>query len=219
MKHFKRFSALLLVLVLALSLAACGKNEAEALYGTWTVHLDMSDTMNDTLSETGLDADIMEGLSDLKLEFLVHLSFDEEGYTMSLDQEATEKALEDYFVGLQDLMVEYLYQTFENEGLSKEDADELFLDSYHMGVEDFVSSLFDEIRGSVDLTAEVEDEAGLYAVEDGKIWFGSTEEELNSKAVSVEYQMDGDTLTMDHPQGNALSLDAVKDLLPLVFER
>lgn len=84
MKKLKKISALLLVFVLVLAFAACGKSDMSAV-GTWSVKMDLSAAMKEELGSEFSDF-------DAPFSFTVYLDFNEDGsYKMYVDEKRPKK--------------------------------------------------------------------------------------------------------------------------------
>lgn len=194
--------------------------EDRALEGLWHGELDAAGLVEESLSLSGLDASMLPGLEKLSLSFYIDLELRDGEYRLSLNEEATRKALEAYLEGFRGSFIEFLYRAGEMENQTREETDAEMKDSYGMTVEEFVDSLFSQNMDSLDLDEAVEDLQGRWMAENGRIYFGGDETELLRRKISVEYCLEGDQLTISHPLGNALDLDSFGDAeISLVFRR
>ena len=222
MKQMKRISALLLVLVLALSMTACGEKKVRGLEGTWHTELPMTDTVNEAIAGMGVDTSELRGFDRLELNFCIDLELRDGRYTLSMNKRDTQKSFDEYFSGIKEIMTDYAYDMGKSQGLSREETDDLFLEAYGMDVEGFVGSAFDEAAESMENSTAVEDENGVYAATKDKIYFGRSEKDLKKKDACVEYTLKGHELSLNSVEGNALDLESLLDLgfeFPMVFTK
>lgn len=195
--------------------------EDRALEGLWHGELDAGKIMEETLSLSGLDAAMLPGLEKLSLPLCIDLEFRDGAYCLSLDEEAAQKALDQYLESLKGIFTEFLYTAGELENRTREETDAEMKDSYGMGVEEFADSLFRRNSDFMELDA-VKDLRGSYMTENGRIYFGSDRTELLDRKISVDYRLDGEELTIRNPRGNALELDCFDEPgagFSLVFHR
>ena len=91
----KRVITVLLAVLLALSLAACGSRvETKKLAGTWTCTIDVTDRMN-AAAEQALGLSAADGTAQMPLQLV--LTVTEDGaYTLRYDSDAARTALDAY---------------------------------------------------------------------------------------------------------------------------
>lgn len=95
----KRVITVLLAVLLALSLAACGSRvETKKLAGTWTCTIDVTDRMN-AAAEQALGLSAADGAAKMPLQLV--LTVTEDGaYTLRYDSDAARTALDAYAAAL-----------------------------------------------------------------------------------------------------------------------
>ena len=222
MKTFKRISALLLALILALGMTACGPKEIKGLEGTWHTVLPVTDAVNKGITGMGVDISEIEGFDELEISFSIDLELRDGEYTLSLNEKDTQKSLDAYIASVKKILTEYLYQTGADQGLSREEMDAALIESAGMGAEEYVSSIMDQAAGAIDLGSLVKDGTGFYAADEDRIYFGGSQKTLKEKEIYVEYTLKHRELSLDKAHGNALDLDSLKTMdveLPLVFTK
>ena len=220
MKIFRRISALMLALLLALGLCACGEEKEPTLEGRWKTSLNIGDALTAfVLENINMETKSTEKLKNTKLELYVNLELNDGKYTLSLDKEASQKSMDAYFEVVRKVGVNYVYMLGADQGLFIEDVDALVMDTYHMDVPSYVDKMFEENLGSIDFLSFMKDETGLYKEEGGKLYFGKDSKELESREKSMDFRLDGDSLILDKPQGIMLSEDVPGIKLPMVWSR
>ena len=133
----KKLTALLLTLVLALSLTACGSNESKQLVGTWQCTVDITSQM-DTEIGGALDA---EYASETPMQMFLTAVFNDDGtFTMGVDTDATAASFTAYIQALKPVIVELTYQEAEKQGMTREEYDKA-LDGSGLTVEGLVDSV------------------------------------------------------------------------------
>ena len=118
----KRVITVLLAVLLALSLAACGSRvETKKLAGTWTCTIDVTDRMNAAV-EQALGLSAADGAAKMPLQLV--LTVTEDGaYTLRYDSDAVRTALDAYAAALHPAAVESVYAAAEEQGFSREEYD------------------------------------------------------------------------------------------------
>lgn len=223
----KKITALVLAMVLALSLVACGgeKDDTKSLVGTWQYAMDMTEMMNEEISES-------LQMSEMTPEgtFAVYMTFavSEDGaYAMDIDMDATGAALNDYMQSLVPVLVESTYAAAEEAGMTREEFDASLSEAMGTTTEEYVaavlgafdmSSLLSSLLGSEDTSVD----AGYCKAEDGKLYLADTAEALGT-AGSVSYTLSGNTMTWNDEDGTiSAGLSAEEQELlqfPMVWTR
>lgn len=199
----KKMAAWLLVLVMALSLTACGsKEQTKELVGTWHCHIDVSEELNGAMAES-LETD---GLTvDSEVPMCIDLTVAEDGsYTMALDYTATGDAMKDYFKALTPQLVEIMYAQAEVEGMTREQYDTA-MEQMGMSAEEYITAIFDAFDvGSLMESMLGTDggtiDSGFCRAVDGQLYLADTAEELEA-AGYIAYTLEGDTLTWTDEDG------------------
>lgn len=190
----KKFMTMVLAMVMALSLAACGsKDETKKLTGTWQYRVDMSDMMNQQMAES-----LELGDTQLDGTFGIYLSLtvaEDGAYTMVLDTEATGDEMSAYLQTLTPVVVDSMYAAAEAEGMSREEFDAA-LTEMGMTAEEYVGAIFSafdmgSLMSSMIGTEDSGIDAGYCKAEDGKLYLADTAEGL-AEAGYVNYTFNGD---------------------------
>lgn len=187
MKYLKKVAAILLVVCMVFSLAACG-GDAKKLVGSWKAEIEFGDIMDKALKEVpeGVDAD---ALAEIKITIEMTLDDDGEG-KVSIDKKALAK-------DMQEVMVDLMKKQFEaamiaQTGLTKAQIeaqsgmtmDQLLEQSLGTTVEKKVQELVDE---QMEDNEELLDRSFDYEIEDGKLVIDDEEH---------DYELDEDELTL-----------------------
>ena len=202
MKTFKK--ALVLLLVAALSMALfCGCESTEdkmaALSGTWTM------VMPDTAEQAQILLDSIElypeeiALIDLNsLEQVRSVTFDMSGnYSFGYDVDGTMECVRDFYLRAFDAMYEgratlsaSYEQDFEN--MTREEFNQFYAELYAAADYDTLIDLFVDNAYDTDALAQPY-ETGTYTIKGSILLCTITGE---SKAESLPYEIEGDTLTL-----------------------
>ena len=187
----KKLTALLLTLVLALSLTACGSNESKQLVGTWQCTVDITSQM-DTEIGGALDA---EYASETPMQMFLTAVFNDDGtFTMGVDTDATAASFTAYIQALKPVIVELTYQEAEKQGMTREEYDKA-LDGSGLTVEglvDSVLSAFDVSALLGDIGSDIT--AGSYKAEKGRLYLSENGSGFKAEE-SVGYALSGGTMT------------------------
>ena len=174
------------------------KASASSIDGTWYYKFDASEMLGEEL-----------GIDDISFVMDVYFSFDEDDATMEMYID------EDSFASqMEDIMVDYMYDQFEQMGLSKSDADAACEEEYGDDVKGYVKSMLPE------LLAEAGDEfsmSGYYKTEGDKLFFAEDEDDFDEDDY-ILFELKGKKLTLDDPEGS----DTIPDTeipLPLTLEK
>lgn len=186
MKKQKKISALLLVLFMILSFAACGKSDANAV-GTWTMKMDLSVALKEEMGSEFADF-------NTPFLFTLNLTLNKDGsYKMYIDEKATEKDSETYIAALADFFTEYLYSAKEAEGFDRATAQAAIEEQFGMPVYDYE---LQAVRESIDITelADSMAQEGVYEVKNGRFYMGL--DKINKKIYDL-ITIDGDKMTLN----------------------
>lgn len=186
MKRTKRFLALVMVMLLALSLCGCG-NTAKKLYGTWETSFDLSGIIEEEMG------DEFEGFHE-EFEITLLLEFNEDGtFKMYADEEKMSDTLDTYLESLSSFGADMIYEQLEETGMTRDQVDEYIEEQFGMSVQEY---MLDELHNSIevgDLAAEVETE-GVYEAKGKKLYMDEYEVAPNAYDI---FSVEDDTLTID----------------------
>ena len=187
----KKISALVLALVLVLSLfAGCSKN---ALVGTWEGKADISEVMAAAMTQV-----LGEGVEFTPDAVYLHatITMNKDGtYSLEFDEDETTQSVLAMIDGMQDTLVEAVYQALEAQGVTREQADIAIMENSGLSIAEYVESEIESMKDSLDLDLASSNASGKYETKDGSLTLRSEEgDEI------LQYTLKGDSLT--------LSLDA-----------
>lgn len=157
------------------------------LFGSWSAEM-----VIDGEKELGLE------IPGESLDYTAYLTytFQNDG---TLIIEATFEE-ESYFHAVELFTIELMYATFEEQGLSRDEADAAMIDTYGMNTADYVKATVAEMDVD-DYAQRVE---MVYYVSDGKIYAA---EDWDDEMVADAYTLEGDKLTMtDNSTGDLLEM-------------
>lgn len=142
----KRILALLLTLMMALSLTACGGDNNADLVGTWKWTCDITEEFQKGVNEgAGMDVPV-----EAKVEMTFVLVFNEDGtFTLSVDKDALSASVQGYIDAMVPVTVDLVYQQLEDQGMSRADIDEA-MKAQGITVEEYVKQLQCAGRGPAD---------------------------------------------------------------------
>ncbi len=222
----KKFLALALAVVMLLCFAGCAKDrvapvavsDAEKIVGSWTCEVDLTEYMNANMGDIGLEGFEMDAVP---LYIYLNFDFDKDGTcALYLDEDKTIDSMTKYIDALMDSLVEYMYDMMEDEGMSREEVDQLFGMSLS---EYFDQQMAEQLTPEIlaESFEDVENAEGFYKLDNGKLYVADTEEELKETEDYVTYSFDGNTLKLDAGSDEDVFED-FEELgieLPLVFEK
>jgi len=218
----KKTVSMLLIVTLLLSMSAMlsGCGDEKKILGTWTADVDYADAFNLGIrSADGMD-EIAKYFEAEEFIVTTTLIFRDDGsYTMTISEEAAEKAIESIEYIMYDGFESILKEQFKQLGLP------ISLDKY---LESMTHSIWDMVAEA--LTEDVKDElidemvnphTGNYKVADGKIYMTEDVTDAISEEFYDTYELDGDTLTLLECfcQIDEDQKEVQKALYPMVFTR
>lgn len=209
MKKMRKILSLVMIMVLALSLAGCGSNTEKQLYGTWAATFDLSGMIED---ELGSDFDGFHEDFDITLM----LDFNEDGtFRMYADEEALRDTFNTYLESLASFGTNVMYEQLEGNGYTRDEVDSMVEEQYGMGVEEYMLS---QLQSSVDIDELIGDmeTTGVYKAKGNKLYM---DEVAVSSNMYDLFTVEGDTLTID-AAGEVDSEEIIEGFdYPYVFDR
>ena len=192
----KKITALLLALVMALSLAACGsKDDSKQLVGTWQCALDLTEKMDEEMA-ANLGT---EYTSEVPVSLYLTTVFNEDGtFSMSPDLDATTESLNAYIQALKPALVELLYKEAEDRGMTRDEFDSAL-------------ALFDVSTLLSDVESELD--SGKYKLEDGRLYLAETDGSF-TQADSIGCTVSGSTMQWTDDQGALADLETELGVSP-----
>lgn len=208
----KLISLVLVAAMLCCVLAGCGNKEVEALIGTWEAEVDMTELM-----ASEMDAEMMEFVTLEDVVFTMVLQFNSDGtYSMTLDEESVETALNNVMQSVKDGVVAMLENQIAEMGLEMT-VEEMLAAS---GMD--LDALMAELEAEIDLSSLIEetiDEAsdeGKFDAKDGKLFLSAGLDYLPDPECYEVYTLEGNVLTLIENVGDESDIAAV---YPMVFNK
>lgn len=175
----KKVFALLLALVMMFALAGC---KEESVVGTWKADIDITDALETSLVDTLVDSlgveipESEETLSPVTMRLYMKLNEDNT-YVVTIDGEHLLNGMDVMLHEIVDIyLVEAMYITGEQSGVSREDLDTSFESKYGMSIKDYLVSSIEkmDLLSELDIS-ELQDITGKYKLEGGKLYFDDDE--------------------------------------------
>ena len=242
MNRMKKLLALLLVLALGLSLAACGGAKSD-IVGTWRGKVDMTEyiiskgdaDIGAVLSDQGVDMPL-DSIGNYLPEFapVCTYVFREDGtYTFTMDEASMQLVLEAYQAGVEAYFryfyAQVLCQTLVELGMAEQvngveeleailgvSLDEAISEMVGMELRDFIGQIVDEELGTAQEMAGKINREGKYKAKDGKLWMSSGLEYDVDPELYDLYSISGSTLTIE---AGTVSQGEVALVYPLVLQK
>lgn len=192
MKKVSKLVAMLMVLVMTLSLTACGGNAGKDLIGTWSMSCDLSDMMAEQMGSE---------FADFDSSFVITLkfAFNEDGTCkVYVDEEELGGTLDTWMNDLIAYAVDMTYDMFEEQGIDRETADGMIQEQYGTTMEEVLRQQMEGSIDASDLAASVEVN-GVYEVKGNKLYM-SEGSEINKNEYDL-FKISGDTLTLELADG------------------
>lgn len=243
MNRMKKLLALLLVLALGLSLAACGGAKSD-ITGTWQGRIDMTEyivskgaaDIGAVLSDQGVDMPL-DSIGNYLPEFapVCTYVFREDGtYTFTMDEASMQLVLEGYQAGVEAYFryfyAQVLCQTLVELGMADQvngveeleailgvSLDEAISEMVGMELRDFIGQIVEEELGTAQEMAGKINSEGKYKTKDGKLWMSSgLEYDVDPESYDY-YSIAGNILTIE--EGSPSEGEASTVIYPLVLEK
>ncbi|MGN0982044.1 MAG: hypothetical protein ACI4O0_04035 [Candidatus Limivicinus sp.] len=242
MSRMKKLLALLLVLALGLSLAACGSAKSDII-GTWQGRVDMTEYIVSKLDRayeeafaSGDDGMELVSIRDYLGNFdpVYTYVFNEDGsYALTVDEASLHDQIEEFKTGLEAysryIFAELLSMTLVELGMAEQvngmeeleaimgvSLDEAISEIVGMELRDFIGQIVDEELGTAQKMAGKINVEGKYKAKDGKLWLSSgLEYDVNPELYDL-YSVSGSTLTIE---AGTVSQGEVALAFPLVLEK
>lgn len=213
MKTCKRMLGLALVLVMVLSLCACGAKPEKALMGTWRYEMDFANMFESMIPE-----ELSGMLPEQSLKLSMVLTFREDmTCEIGLDREASKASMNAFLDAMIEAAVEMVYLEGEAQGIDRETFNALIRETYGMDMLTYCQQMMEESVNVDALLDEVKQETGKWAVADGKLFTTDTDAAFD-KSTYILYTVEGDTLTFTEDVGDSMGLSElgeIKDVMAL----
>lgn len=215
MKKTKKILSLILLVVLAMSLVGCGKKDtSDQLIGTWALTFNYAPLIEeDLVSLDSMYLDFHE-----KFDITTKLTFNADGtFSWVVDEEALSATWDTYVKSLAQFDADYVYDQYEAEGYTTQDAEDYFQEQYGMSVydavyEDWLNNFYtlEDISGGFSIS-------GVYEARGDEVHMD--EREVQDNVFDV-FTVVGDTLTLNPPPGAEDESSGIEGFdYPYVFTR
>lgn len=195
MKPAKQIATLLLVLVLALTLVACGSQKEEKLLGTWQTELDFTKAVEKGLTGEGaMDSSMLPTDTKIVATLTVTLEKDQ---TCNIAIAVDKDSFSEYILSLSDALVEMLYKAGDDAGISREDFETAFESQYGMDVKGYVDHMLEDYDTDALLSDANFNEDGYWKVENGKLRISEDKDFSGDDIDEITYHFDGEKLIFD----------------------
>jgi len=175
------------------SLVGCGKSDTgKALYGTWSMDVDLSQELNRQMGDdfAGFDG---------KLVITMKFDFNEDGsFKMYVDSDALKESFATWLDSFATFSLDVMYAQFEDMGLSREEADELVQSQYNCTMEEYIRDTMESSVNVDAMAAEMKME-GIWEAKGDKLYM-SEDDEIDVNRFDI-FSVSGDTLTLNLPEG------------------
>lgn len=187
----KRFIAVLLTLMMALSLTACSGDDNAKVAGTWKWNCDVTESFQEGVNQGAG----MELSTDATVEIVFVLNLNEDGtYTLEVDRDALKASLQAYVDSLTPVAVEMIYQQLEDQGMNRADIDEA-MEAEGVTVEGYMKQMLDAMIDVDQLTEGLaeESDSGYFRAAKGKLYLSDKADTFSDDSCA-EYTLSGSTM-------------------------
>lgn len=192
MKKISKVTVVMLVLAMVLSLCGCGGNATKKLYGTWSLNMDMGETISSEMGEEFAD---FESTLDVKLLF----TFNEDGtFEMKVDKDSFVESFNGWLDDFIAYSVDMTYAQFADMGVEKADADAMIEEQFGGTMEDYLREMMEAQLDAEALAGEMSTD-GIWEVKGDKLYM-SEEDEIDEDDFDT-FSISGDKLTINAPEG------------------
>ena len=193
MKRISKIVTMLLACIMLFSLVGCGKSDTgKALYGTWSMDVDLSHELNRQMGDefAGFDG---------KLVITMKFDFNEDGsFKMYVDSDALKESFATWLDSFATFSLDVMYAQFEDIGLSREEADERVQSQYNCTMEEYIRNTMESSVNVDAMAAEMKME-GIWEAKGDKLYM-SEDDEIDVNRFDI-FSVSGDTLTLNLPEG------------------
>lgn len=161
----KRITALFLILILTLSLTACGEKLEDKVIGTWESEIDFSGVLSAGFAQIGLDE---SQLPSEKIIATATITLNKDK-TCTVAMEIDTNSFETYMQSLSGSVVEMLYQAGEQQGMDRETFAAAAEAQFGMPLEEYAESMLSEMNVEEMLADANTSEEGTWKIEEEKI--------------------------------------------------
>lgn len=217
MRKIKLLIAAAVALVLMFSFAGCG-TDADKIVGKWKGSMDMSQQLVDALSTNSEDVKLSDyiDIKDFKIDFTLEFK-DSGSYKIKYDSDSIKTSLENVKPEISTGMKKYLAKIMDDNG-DEETVDEA-MEQMGMDYDTYFDMVFNTDTISSTLGDNLEDEKGIYQIDEGKLYMTSEDKINKKKYKTYEFESD-DKLKLKKAVGEEDDTAALaKKVFPLTLER
>ncbi len=206
----KKIVSFMLALMLVISLVACSSN---SIYGKWKMEADITDTIKGQL-EKSLGTTIE---TDRKFFSYTEMTLNKDGtFSYVIDMEKMEESMHNFVESIAPHLEAYIYNTLEQQGISKENADQIFEAQKGMSIQEYVKKELSATK----LNANATSTTGYYKVDGSKLYFASSKEALEDCEDYYVFEQSGDKLTFTEGHGKySPDASSFPVVMPMEFKR
>lgn len=216
MTKFKRFSAVLLAVILAVLLCAC--SSGNSLAGKWNYNLKFNDIIDSYVknsidsaddSQKAMYEELYKAFDDCDVMLTMEFN-DDKSFKLAIDEESAQSAI----TKIKENMKTAIPNAFKAMGMSDE-IFEQYLKSQNKTVEDLVNQFTDEF--SVDQLTKGVGASGNYELEDNKLFLFTGDTRVDSNYCDVELK--GNEFSITKINGTVEGFNSVESILPMKFTK
>jgi len=216
MTKFKRITAVLLVVIFAVSLCAC--SPGNPLAGKWNYNLKFSDIVDSYVKNSIQSADesqkamyeeLYKAFDDCDVMLTMEFNNDK-SFKLAIDDESAKSAIKK----IKENMKTAIPNAFKAMGMSDE-VFEKYLKSQNKTVEDLVNQFTEEF--SVDQLTKGVGASGNYELEDNKLFLFTGDKRVDANYCEVEIK--GNELSITKVNGTVEGFKSVENILPMKFTK
>ena len=216
MTKLKRITAVLLVVIFAVSLCAC--SPGNPLTGKWNYNLKFSDIVDSYVKNSIQSADesqkamyeeLYKAFDDCDVMLTMEFNNDK-SFKLAIDEDSAQASI----VKIKENMKTAIPNAFKAMGMSDE-VFEKYLKSQNKTVEDLVNQFTEEF--SVDQLTKGVGASGNYELEDNKLFLFSGDERVDANYCDVE--INGSELSITKVNGTVEGFKSVENILPMKFTK
>lgn len=191
MKKVSKVTVVMLVLAMVFSLCGCG-NAAKKLYGTWSMDVDMGETISSDMGEEFAD---FESVLDVKML----MTFNEDGtFEMTVDKDSFIESFNGWLDDFIAYSVDMTYTQFADMGVEKADADAMIEEQFGGTMEEYLREMMESQLDAETMADEMATE-GVWEVKGDKLYTNEGSE-IDENTYDI-FSISGDKLTLNTPEG------------------
>ena len=216
MTKFKRITAVLLVVIFAVSLCAC--SPGNPLAGKWNYNLKFNDIIESYVKNSIQSADesqkamyeeLYKAFDDCDVMLTMEFNNDK-SFKLAIDEDSAQASI----VKIKENMKTAIPNAFKAMGMSDE-VFEKYLKSQNKTVEDLVNQFTEEF--SVDQLTNGVGASGNYELEDNKLFLFTGDKRVDANYCEVEIK--GNELSITKVNGTVEGFKSVENILPMKFTK